>query len=72
MEELIYKCLSLYTPLLVRGKSIKPSHEITSIKATLIQVCDKGMKHISILTLIKKSNSGLFVKVNISNKSWIR
>jgi hypothetical protein len=54
MEELIYKCLSLYTPLLVRGKSIKPSHEITSIKATLIQVCDKGMKHISILTLIKR------------------
>jgi hypothetical protein len=49
VEELIYKCLSLYTPLLVRGTSIKPSHEITSIKETLIQVCDKGMKaHINI------------------------
>jgi hypothetical protein len=49
--------LPLYTPLLGRGKSIKPSHEITSIKGPLIQVCDKGMKHISILTLIKWSNS---------------
>jgi hypothetical protein len=57
MEELIYKCLSLYTPLLVRGKSIKPSDEITSIKETLIQVCDKGMKHISIITFIKEINS---------------
>jgi hypothetical protein len=37
----------------VRGKSVKPSHEITSIKETLIEVCDKGMKHISIITLIK-------------------
>jgi hypothetical protein len=46
--------LSLYTPSLVTGKSVKPSHEIASIKETLIQVCDKGMKHISILTLIKR------------------
>jgi hypothetical protein len=38
----------------VRGKGVKPSHEITSIKETLIQVFDKGMKHISIITFIKR------------------
>jgi hypothetical protein len=38
----------------VRGRSVEPSHEITSIKETLIQVGDKGMKHISVLTLIKR------------------
>jgi hypothetical protein len=43
------------TPLLVRGKSVKLSHEITSIKETLIQVCDKGMKHISIIAFMKRN-----------------
>jgi hypothetical protein len=39
VEELIYKCLSLYIPLLVSGKSVKPSHEITSIKGSIKFKC---------------------------------
>jgi hypothetical protein len=38
----------------VRGKRNKPSHEISSIKGTLIQVCDEGMKSILIINPHKK------------------
>jgi hypothetical protein len=44
-KELIYKLISLFTPLLVRGKRNKPPHGITSIKETLIQVCTKRINH---------------------------
>jgi hypothetical protein len=34
-------------------KEIKPPHEITSIKETLIQVCNKRINYLSIITFLK-------------------
>jgi hypothetical protein len=38
----------------VRGKRNKPSHKISNIKGTLIQVCNIRMKHITIISFIKR------------------
>jgi hypothetical protein len=37
----------------VRGKNVTPPHEMTSIKETLTQLCNKRINHMPIITFQK-------------------
>jgi hypothetical protein len=41
-------------PLLVRRKGLKPSHKITKYKETFIQMCNKIVTHIQLITFLEE------------------
>jgi hypothetical protein len=43
-------------PLLVKGKGLKPSHEITSIIKTFIQMYNKRIADVQLLTFLKEKH----------------
>jgi hypothetical protein len=45
----------IYT-LACKGKVLKPSHEITSIIKTFIQMCNKRVTHVQLITFLKEKH----------------
>jgi hypothetical protein len=45
----------IYT-LACKGKVLKPSHEITSIIKTFIQMCNKRVTHVQLITFLKRKH----------------
>jgi hypothetical protein len=46
----------LLIPLLVKEKGLKPSHEITSTIKTFIQMYNKTITHVQLLTFLKEKH----------------
>jgi hypothetical protein len=46
----------LFIPLLGRGKGLKLSHEITSIIKIFIQMCNKRITHVQLITFLKEKH----------------
>jgi hypothetical protein len=46
----------LFIPLLVKEKGLKPSHEMTSTIRTFIQICNKRITHVQLLTFLKEKH----------------
>jgi hypothetical protein len=43
-------------PLLVRGKGLKPSHEMTSTIKTFSQMCNKRITHVQLIIFLKEKH----------------
>jgi hypothetical protein len=46
----------LFIPFLVKGKGLKPSHEITSTIKTFIQMYNKRVNHVQLITFLKEKH----------------